>query len=90
MRLQFTRSATRDLTRQRDLIAHHDFGAAARAGGRVTRAICLLHGQTELGQAVEDLPDVRELVAAGDYVVRCTVRDGCVVVPRIWHGREDR
>jgi plasmid stabilization system protein ParE len=39
---------------------------------------------------VEDLPDVPELVAAGDYVVRYTVRDECVVVLRIWHGREDR
>jgi toxin ParE1/3/4 len=90
MRLRFTRSATRDLTRLRDFIARHDPGAAARAGRRLGRAIRLLQDQPELGQAVEDLPDVRELVAAGDYVVRYTVRDGCVVVLRIWHGREDR
>lgn len=39
-------------------------GAAARAGRRLVRAIDLLHDQPELGQAAEDLPDIRELVAA--------------------------
>jgi plasmid stabilization system protein ParE len=90
MRLRFTRSATRDLTRLRDFIARYDPGAAARAGRRLGRAIRLLRDHPELGQALEDLPDVRELVAAGDYVVRYTVRDECVFVLRIWHGREDR
>jgi plasmid stabilization system protein ParE len=89
MLLQFTRSATRDLTRLRDFIARHDPSAAARASNRLGRIIRLLTDQPGLGQTVEDLPEARDLMA-GDYVVRYTVRDECVVVLRVWHGREDR
>jgi len=64
MRLRLTRSATRDLTRLRDFIAHHDPRAAARAGRRLGRTTRLLHDQPELDQAVDELPDVPELVAA--------------------------
>ena len=89
MPLRFTRSATRDLTRLRDFIAQHDPEAAARVSTRLRRVIRLLADQPALGQAVDGLPDVRDLVA-GDYVVRYTVHDECVVVLRVWHGREDR
>jgi len=89
MRLQFTRAASRDLGRLRDFIAQHDPRAAARIGKRLVRSIRLLQGQPDLGQAVEALPGVRDLVA-GDYVVRYTHQDDCVVILRIWHGREDR
>ena len=89
MQLRFTRSATRDLTRLRDFIARHDPEPAARVSKRLRRVIRLLVDQPALGQAVDGLPDVRDLVA-GDYVVRYTVHDECVVVLRVWHGREDR
>jgi toxin ParE1/3/4 len=89
MQLRFTRSAIRDLTRLRDFIARHDPEAAARVSTRLRRVIRLLGDQPALGQAVDGLPDVRDLVA-GDYVVRYTVHDECVVVLRVWHGREDR
>lgn len=89
MLLQFTRSATRDLTRLRDFIARHDPKAAARASNRLGRTIRLLTDQPGLGQTVEELPETRDLMA-GDYVVRYTVRDECVVVLRVWHAREDR
>jgi toxin ParE1/3/4 len=89
MRLQFTRSATRDLVRLRDFIARHDPRAAARIGERLVRTIRLLREQPGLGRALEDLPGVRELVA-GDYVVRYTAQDDRIVVLRIWHGRETR
>jgi len=88
-RLQFTASATRDLRRLRDFIAAHDPAAAARVSKRLGRAIRLLRGQPALGKEVEELPDVRELVAA-DYVARYTVKGGAVVVLRVWHGRESR
>ena len=88
-RLQFTASATRDLWRLRDFIAEHDPAAAARVSKRLGRTIRLLRDQPALGKEVEELPDVREL-AAGDYVVRYTVREGAVVVLRVWHGRESR
>lgn len=88
-RLQFTASATRDLRRLRDFIAEHDPAAAARVGKRLGRTIRLLRDQPALGKEVEELPDVRELVA-GDYVVRYTVRGDAVVILRVWHGRESR
>jgi len=88
-RLQFTASATRDLWRLRDFIAEHDPAAAARVSKRLGRTIRLLRDQPALGKEVEELPDVREL-AAGDYVVRYTVREDAVVVLRVWHGRESR
>jgi toxin ParE1/3/4 len=89
MRLQFTRGASRDLVRLRDFIAQHDPCAAARVSKRLGRTIRLLRDHPGLGQAVEELPDVRELVA-GDYLVRYTTRDETVVILRIWHGRETR
>jgi plasmid stabilization system protein ParE len=89
MRLQFTRSAVRDLLRLRDCIAQHDPRAAARIGQRLVRTIRLLGEQPGLGRAVEELPGVREVVA-GDQVVRYTTQDNSVVVLRVWHGRETR
>ena len=88
-RLQFTASATRDLRRLRDFIAEHDPVAAARVSKRLGRTIRLLRDQPALGKEVEQMPDVRELVA-GDYVVRYTVKGDAVVVLRVWHGRESR
>lgn len=87
--LRFTRSATRDLRRLRDFIAEHEPAAAARVGTRLARTIRLLREQPALGKAVDGVADVREL-AAGNYVVRYTLRDEDVVVLRIWHGRESR
>jgi toxin ParE1/3/4 len=86
---RFTRSATRDLTRLRDFIARYDPEAAVRVSKRLRRVIRLLVDQPALGQAIDGLPDVRDLVA-GDYLLRYTVRDECIVVLRVWHGREDR
>lgn len=88
-RLQFTASATRDLRRLRDFIAEHDSAAAALVSKRLGRTIRLLRDQPALGKGVEELPDVRDLVA-GDYVVRYTVRNDTVVILRVWHGRESR
>ena len=89
MPLRFTRSATGDLTPLRDFMARHDPEATARVSKRLRRVIHLLVDQPALGQAIDGLPDVRDLVA-GDYVVRYTVRDECVVVLRVWHGRGNR
>ena len=88
-RLQFARSATRDLRRLRDFIAEHDPAAAARVSKRLGRTIRLLRDQPALGKGVEALPDVRELVAR-DYIVRYTLRGDAVVILRVWHGRESR
>ena len=89
MKLQLTRGASRDLVRLRDFIARHDPHAANRIGKRIGRAIALLRDQPGLGRPLEELPEVRELIA-GDYVVRYTTRESAVVILRIWHGRELR
>jgi plasmid stabilization system protein ParE len=68
-RLQFTASATRDLRRLRNFIAEQIPADAARVSKRLGRTIRSLRGQPALEKGVEELPDVRELVA-GDYVVR--------------------
>jgi len=89
MRLQFTHSATRDLARVRDFIAEKAPQAAIRAGRRLGRTIRHLRDHPELGKPLEELPEVRELIA-GDYVVRYTIGDETVTILRIWHGREAR
>lgn len=89
MRLRFTRGASRDLARLRDFIAQHDPRAASRVAKRLGRAIRLLRDQPGLGQAVEELPGVRELVA-GDSVVRYTTHGDAIVVLRVWLAREAR
>jgi len=89
MRLQFTHSATRDLTRLRAFVAEKDPQAAARVSRRLGRAIRNLRDHPELGRPLEELPAVRELVA-GDYIVRYTIGEGNVTILRVWHGREAR
>jgi plasmid stabilization system protein ParE len=89
MRLQFTRSATRDLIRLRAFIAEKDPQAASRVSRRLGRAIRQLRDHPALGKPLEDLPEVRELVA-GDYIVRYILDEETVTILRIWHGREAR
>jgi len=89
MRLQFTHSATRDLTRLRAFIAEKDPQAASRVSRRLGRAIRHLRDHPELGKPLEELPEVRELVA-GDYIVRYTLDEETLTILRIWHGREAR
>ncbi len=89
MRLQFTHSATRDLTRLRAFIDEKDPQAASRVSRRLGRAIRHLRDHPELGRSLEELPEVRELVAR-DYIVRYTVVEETVTILRIWHGREAR
>ena len=89
MRLQFTRSATRDLIRLRAFIAEKDPQAASRVSRRLGRAIRQLRDHPALGKPLEELAEVRELVA-GDYLVRYTIDEETVTILRIWHGREAR
>jgi len=89
MRLQFTRSATRDLIRLRAFIAEKDPQAASRVSRRLGRAIRQLRGHPALGKPLEELPAVRELIA-GDYIVRYTIDEETATILRIWHGREAR
>ena len=79
MRLRFTHSATCDLQRLHDFIAEQNPRAAARVSQRLGGTIRHLRDHPNLGRPLEELPEVRELVA-GDYVVRYTIREAAVVV----------
>lgn len=64
-------------------MAQHDpAAAAARVNKRLGRTIRLLRSQPALGKSVDELPEVRELVAS-DYVARYAVRGDRVVVLQV-------
>jgi plasmid stabilization system protein ParE len=73
----------------RAFIAEKDPQTASRVSRRLGRAIRHLRDHPELGKPLEELPEVRELVA-GDYIVRYTLDEETVTILRIWHGREAR
>lgn len=89
MRLQFTKSAQRDLIRLREFIASKNPQAANRISQRLKQAIQRLTEQPDMGVNVAELPGVQDLVS-GDYLVRYTVLDNDIYILRIWHGKEDR
>ncbi len=88
-RLRFTRSAVRDLERLRTFIAEKNPDAAERISARLHRTILHLIDHPELGRKLDELPDVRELIA-GDYVMRYHPNRETVTVLRILHDKEDR
>ena len=89
--LAFTASALADLKRLRDFIAIHDPQAAQRVSLRIRQAIGKLVVFPAIGRPVQDLEEVRELVA-GNYVVRYLhIEDEeRILVLRVWHGKEYR
>lgn len=89
MRLLFTASAQRDLTRLREFIAEKNPDAATRISQRLRQSIQRITEQPEMGVNVEDLPGVQDLVA-GDYIVRFTMLELEVYILRVWHGKEER
>lgn len=89
MKLDFTRSALRDLKRLREFIAIKNPTAARRISQQLKQSINRLVDQPLLGHPMEELPDVRELVA-GDYLARYIVLDDRILILRVWHTKEDR
>ncbi len=87
--LRFSRVAVQDLTRLRAFIAARNPRAAAAVSRRLRDAIRRLATRPELGRTVDELPDIRELVA-GDYVARYAVTERAAIVLRVWHGKENR
>ena len=89
MKLKFTRSALRDLTRLHDFIARKNPTAAKRVSQQLKRSITRIFDHPELGSKVDELVGVRDLVSA-DYVVRYLVLAQEIIILRVWHGRENR
>jgi len=86
-RLRFTRKAVGDLERLRAFVAKKNPRAAERISRRLRNTIRHLMDHPQLGRELEELPEVRELVA-GDYVVHCGTDDETVTILRVWHGKE--
>ncbi len=89
MKLGFSASAVRDLTRLREFIAVHNPKAAERISLRLRQAIAKLVLHPNVGRPVPEQENVRELVV-GDYVVRYLRLENVVFILRIWHGKEFR
>ena len=89
--LVFTASALADLKRLRDFIDVHDPQVAQRISLRLRQAIGKLVTFPAIGRPVQDLEEVRELVA-GNYVVRYLQIEAeeRIIVLRVWHGKEYR
>jgi toxin ParE1/3/4 len=89
MKLQFTRSAQRDLERLREFIAKKNPSAARRISQRLKKAITRLLEHPKMGVMVEEIEEARDLIQ-GDYIVRYTLLENTVIFLRIWHGKEER
>lgn len=89
MGYRLTVKAQQDFESIGDYIAFDSPRAAAELAMRFMDKWELLATQPYSGQAVEDIaPDLRRLVM-GEYVTFYRVRDGDVVIVRIFHGRRD-
>ncbi|MEH2379930.1 MAG: type II toxin-antitoxin system RelE/ParE family toxin [Nostoc sp.] len=89
MRLEFSVSAVRDLTRLREFIAVHNPKAAERISLRLRQAIAKLVLNPDIGRPLSEVENIRELVV-GDYAVRYLRLEEVIKVLRIWHGKEFR
>lgn len=91
IQIQFSINAIADLQRLRDFIAVNNKKAAARVALRIRESIATLALYPAKGRPVEELEEVRELIA-GNYVVRYLHLDDeeRIVILRIWHGKEYR
>lgn len=89
MRLEFSASAVRDLTRLREFVAVRNPDAARRVSKRLRQAIGKLVLYPNLGRAVAELENVREFVA-GNYIIRYSHTEEVVYILRVWHGKEYR
>ena len=78
-----------DLVRLREFIAQNNPQAAERVSLRLRQAIGKLVLYPDIGHAVPEFENVRELIA-GNYVVRYLREEDTIFILRIWHGKEFR
>ncbi|PCJ44654.1 MAG: plasmid stabilization system protein [Moraxellaceae bacterium] len=89
MKLEFTHVALNDLKRLRQFIAKKNPQAARRYSERLQYSLRRLMDHPGLGRTLDELPNVRELVA-GDYVARYVVKDDRIIILNISHEKEER
>lgn len=89
MKLIFTLSAQKDLSRLREFIAEKNPEAAKCISQELKKSIKQVTEHPDMDVDVEGLPGVQDLVR-GDYVVRYTVLESTAYVLLIWYGKEDR
>lgn len=85
--LRFTWLAIEDLARLRAFIAKENPHAARRIARMLRRSIARLVDHPHIGHSLNDSSLARQWVA-GNYVVHYLLDDVCIVVLRVWHGRE--
>jgi plasmid stabilization system protein ParE len=89
--LRWTHSAYGDLRRLYAFLEPVDAGAAARAVRIIVNRIQRIPAQPRLGERLlRFAPRVVRRVLAAKYEIRYELRDGDVIVLRIFHTREDR
>lgn len=88
MKVTFTARAGRDFARLREFIQKKNPQAAQKASRQLKKNIQSLVDQPNMGTAVEELEDFRELLAR-DYIVRYRVLPNEIVILNIWHTKED-
>jgi toxin ParE1/3/4 len=86
--VRWLRAALRDLEAQAAFIADDNPRAAREMVARVRAAVELLRDHPELGR-VGRVPATRELIVAGTpYIIPYRVRDGAVVILRLFQGAQ--
>jgi len=89
MGYRLTFNAQRDFEDIGDYIAAHSPRAAADLAMRFMDKWELLATQPYSGRAVEHIAPALRRLLMGEYVAFYRVRDGDVVIVRIFHGRRD-
>ena len=93
MKLIWSPDAVHDLQRLKEFIQPFNESAAKRAVNRIRQMAAALASEPELGRILEDVSNMREMVAhfgGGAYVLRYRIYSDVIVIARIWHSREQR
>ena len=92
LKLIYSKSAVRDLSRLKEFIFLSDPPAARRVITLLLKRLELLITFPEIGFPVSKAPkpnSVRDLFV-GQYVVRYLISNNLITILRIWHEKEDR
>jgi len=92
VKLIYSESAVKDLTRLRSFIAEHNPKSASQVANNLIERIKALTEFPRMGVPVPNAPDpetLRELIL-DNYVIRYSFYAETVVILKIWHHRENR
>ena len=93
LELRFATEADQDFRRLYAFIAELNPGAADRLGIALQDRMELLCASPDIGRPYAGSEDIRESVlpfASTAYIIRYQLRSDCLLIVRIWNGREER